>query len=86
MEDIKDQIKNSRIKSQLTKRKHILKQKIWNSRLLNSSNRDQLQQVDEEREVHTKKPVRGYLPLYQDQNSHYHRLCFRWQRCSWVIA
>ena len=57
-EDIKDQMKNSRIKSQLTKRKHNINQKIWNSRLLNSSNQNQLQEVDEEQEVHTEKPVK----------------------------
>ena len=65
MEDIKDQIKNSRIKSQLTKRKHKMNQWIWNSRLFNSSNQNQLQQqVEEEQEVHTEKPMKDYLPLH----------------------
>lgn len=61
-EDIKDQMKNSRIKSQLTKRKHNINQKIWNSRLLNSSNQNQLQQVDEEQEVNTEKEAYEGLP------------------------
>ena len=81
MKDIKDQIKNSRIKSQITKRKHILNQKIWNSIILNSSNQDQLQQVDEEVEVHAEKPVKGYLPLYQHQKSHYHRRRLKGKKC-----
>ena len=80
-EDIKDQMKNSRIKSQLTKRKHNINQKIWNSRLLNSSNQNQLQEVDEEQEVHTEKPVKGYLPLHQHQNCHYHRRRRKGKKC-----
>ena len=80
-EDIKDQMKKSRTKSQLTKRKHNINQKIWNSRLLNSSNQNQLQEVDEEQEVHTEKPVKGYLPLHQHQNSHYHRRRRKGKKC-----
>ena len=80
-EDIKDQMKNSRIKSQLTKRKHNINQKIWNSRLLNSSNQNQLQQVDEEQEVHTEKPLKGYLPLHQHQNSRYHLRRSKGKKC-----
>ena len=59
MEDFKDQMKEARIKDNLSRRKHQVNQKIWNSRLSNSSNQNQLQQVEEDKEVHTEKPMKG---------------------------
>ena len=83
MEDIEDQIKESLIKSQMERRKHKVDQKLCNSRFLNSSNQYQLQQVEEEQEVHTEKPVKGYLQLCQHQSCHYHWRRLKGKKC-WV--
>ena len=69
------------LKKQIQKRKEQLKIKIWNARSKNSSNLNQLQEVEEEKEANTEKPVKGYLPLYQHRKSHYHRRKFKGKKC-----
>ena len=81
MEDIEDQLKESHAKSLQMRRKHQVNLKLWKSRLLNSSSQIQLQQVEEEQEVHTEMPEKGYLPLYQHQNSHYHKRRRKGKKC-----